>query len=121
MLGHILVGARQQQTPVGDIGVACPDLVAVDDVLVALTRCGGGQRRQVGPRTRLAEALAPPIGAVYHARQEALSYFLASVVAEGDDQVAEARTRGGARLGDLLVDDDVVDRRQILPAIFLRP
>src|ERR1700752_4691996 len=72
MLGHVLFGPRQQQTPVGDVGIAGPDLVAVNDILVTLASGGGRQRRQVRPRAWLAEALAPPLGAVDHAWQETL-------------------------------------------------
>ena len=59
--GDIRVGAGQQEAPVGEVGVARPDLVAGDDVLVAVALGPGAQRREVGAGVGLAEALAPPV------------------------------------------------------------
>ena len=44
---------------VGMHGVGGPDLLTVDDVVVALLFGAGGQRRQVGAGAWLGEALAP--------------------------------------------------------------
>ena len=70
--GTLGVGAREQEAPVGHVGVAGPDLVAVDHVLVAVARRGGAQRREVGAGLGLAEALAPALAAADQAGQEAL-------------------------------------------------
>ncbi len=121
MLRHVLVGPRQHQTPVGDVGVARPDLVTVDDELVTLAGRRGGQRCEIRTRAGLRETLTPPLGAVDHAGQESLLQFLAPVMAKGDDQVPEAGARRSARLRDLLVDDDVVHRGQVLAPVLLRP
>src|ERR1700722_11693988 len=121
MLWHVLVGPCQQQTPVGDVGVARPDLVAVDDVLAPLAGGGCRQRRQVGTRAGLRETLAPAFGAVDHAGQKPLLQFLACMMSQPDDEVTEAGPRRRTRLRDLLVHDDVVYRRQVLPAVLLGP
>ena len=61
VLGRRRVGAGQQDAPAGDVGVAGPDLLAVDDPLVAVALGPGGERGQVGAGTRLAEELAPDL------------------------------------------------------------
>jgi hypothetical protein len=73
------VGAREQEAPIGDVGVARPDLVPVDHVLVAVARRGGAQRGQVRPGVGLAEALTPALAAADQAGQEALLDRLAGV------------------------------------------
>src|SRR5262245_4886085 len=55
------IGAREQEAPVCHVGVAGPDLVAVDHVLAAVTRGAGAERREVGAGIGLAEALAPAL------------------------------------------------------------
>ena len=72
------VGARQQQTPVRDIGIPGPDLVSVHHIVVTLAGGGGGQRGQIRAGAGLAETLAPPLGAVDDAGQETLSQFIAA-------------------------------------------
>ena len=49
-------GARQQQHQVGVLGAAGPDLLAVDDVVVALALGEGAQRGGVGAAGRLGDA-----------------------------------------------------------------
>ena len=61
VLRHVGIGAGEQQAPVGDVGVAGPDLVPVDDVLVAVAHRARAQRREVGAGVGFAEALAPAV------------------------------------------------------------
>ena len=82
VLGDVGIGAGQHDAPLGDVGVARPDLVAVDDVLVAVERRRGAQRREVGPGVGLAETLAPPVLAVDEPRQEPILDRLAAVMAD---------------------------------------
>ena len=117
----VRIGAGQQQTPVGDIGVAGPDLVSLDDVVVTVAGGGGGQRREVRTGAGLAEALAPSLGAVDHAGQEPAAQLLTAVSGQAGDQVAEAGPGRGAGPRQLFVEDDVVHRRQLLPAVLARP
>ena len=53
------VGAEQEEAPLGEVGGRDPDLLAVDDVLVAVADRGRAQVGEVGAGLRLAEALAP--------------------------------------------------------------
>ncbi len=121
VLGDVGVGAGEQDAPVGDVGVARPDLVAVDHVLVAVGDRGGAQRGEVGSGIGLAEPLAPPLRAVDQPGQEAVLDRVAAVVGDPLDQVAEARPRRRARGRHLLVEDHVEDGRQVLTAVARRP
>ena len=121
VLGDVGIGAGQHDAPLGDVGVARPDLVPVDDVLVAVERRRGAQRREVGPGVGLAEPLAPPVAAVDEPGQEAVLDRLAAVMADPLDQVAEARLRRRAGAGQLLVDDHLVHGRQLAAAVLRRP
>ena len=53
-----------------------PDLLAVDDVIVALALGRGLQRRKVGAGARLGKALAPPVVDIGGARQKPLLLLL---------------------------------------------
>jgi hypothetical protein len=90
--------------------------VPLDHVLVAVARGGGAQRGQVGPGVGFAEALAPALAAADEAGEEALLYRLAGVRRDPLDEVPEARARRRAGGGELLVEDDVEDRGQVVAA-----
>ena len=53
------VGAHQAKDPVGVVGIARPDLLAVDDVIVAVALGAGLQGGEVRSGVRLGVALAP--------------------------------------------------------------
>ena len=53
------VGAHQAEAPVGLVGVGGPDLLAVDQPVVALVLAAGGEAGEVGAGARLRIALAP--------------------------------------------------------------
>src|SRR6202050_3663656 len=53
------IGAYDQLTPVADPAVAGPDLLAVDDVVIAVQPRFHLQTGEIGTRVRLGEALAP--------------------------------------------------------------
>src|SRR5438270_13949178 len=100
-----------------------PDLLAVDDVMVAFAPRRGFDRRQIRARPRLGEALAPPIVEIGGARQEAP---LLLVAAELDQHGAEhrdiARVALRRREGlDLFQEHHALDRRPAWPAPFLWP
>ncbi len=57
------IGAGEQDPVLGDVGERRPDLLAVHDVLVAVALGAGRQRREVAAGARLAEQLAPELGA----------------------------------------------------------
>ena len=89
---HRRVGAHQAEDPVGVVRVGGPDLLAVDDVLVAIPLGLGLERGQVASRARLGVALAPEVVAVVDARQEALLLRLGAEM-----RAAPARTSTGRR------------------------
>ena len=116
VLRHVVVGAGQHEAPVGHVGVARPDLVAGDDVLVAVAVGPGAERREVGAGVGFAEALAPALAAVDDPRQEPPTDVVAAVLEDPLHEVAEARARRGAGGGQLVVEDHVVDGGQLLAA-----
>ena len=79
------------------VGDGAPDLLAVEDVVVAVLHRARAQRSEVGARFRLGVALAPDVGAGEHAGQPALLLLLGAVDddrraghAQADDQVSRA-------------------------------
>ena len=118
---HVRVGSGQQQAPVGNIGVAGPDLVAVDDVVLTVAGRFRAQRGQVRTGAGLAEALAPTLCSVDHPGQETALQLRAAVPAQAHHQVTQTGPRRGAGARQLLVDDHVVHRRQLVPAVLTRP
>ena len=125
MLGHVGVGAREQQAVGGELGVGRPHLLAGQPpaavVLQARARLHGRQVRAGGG---LGEELAPDLVAVQHRAEVARLLLL---VAVGDDRRAEhadadrVEDPGHFRLGDLLVADHLLDRPEALAAVLLRP
>ena len=105
MLRHGWVGAGQKDAPLGPIGPRRPDLLSVDDVLVAVALGCGAKRCQVGAGVRLAEQLGPHLGAVQDARKPAPVLGLG---ASGQDR------RAGPAHADRAVRDRHVGRRQLL-------
>ncbi len=96
-LSALGVGAHQAEDPVGVVRERGPDLLAVDDVVVALAHGARLQRREVGAGAGLRIALAPEVLAVVDARQEAL---LLRVGAEAQQhRRAHARGRRAAAAG----------------------
>ncbi len=84
MLGHVGIGAREQQTPAGTVRQAGPDLLPVDDPVVAVGHRRGGQTGQVGARARLGEQLAPDVlGGGQRAQQVPLHFVGLGVLAHG--------------------------------------
>ena len=67
-----VVGAHQAEAPVGLVGVGGPDLLAVDQPVVALVLALGLQAGEVGAGAGLGIALAPADLAVHDLRQDAL-------------------------------------------------
>ena len=61
VLGHVRVGAGQQQPPTGAVGQARPHLLTVDHPVVTVRDRGGREPGQVGPGARLREQLTPQV------------------------------------------------------------
>ena len=119
--GRVGVGAGEQQAPVGDVGVARPDLVPVDHVLVAVARRGRAQRREVGAGVGLAEPLAPALAPADEPGEEAVLDRVAPVGADALHEIAQARPRRRAGSRELLVEDHVEDGREVVAAEPGRP
>ena len=61
VLGHVGVGARHHDGPIGRVSGSGPDLLAVDDPLVAISLGGGPQPCQVRSGAGLGEELTPEL------------------------------------------------------------
>ena len=109
MLGHVRVGAGEQQAPARDVRERGPHLLAVDDPLVAVAHGAGREAGEVAARAGLAEELAPDL---FGGPQRLQPAGLLLVGAERDDRrrghaeaddVAPRVEVVGAALGELLV------------------
>ena len=124
VLGRRRIGAHDQQAQVGDVGVAGPDLLAVDDEVVAVAHALGFERGQVAAGVRLGEALAPDFVAREDAGQVA---FLLLFGADGDDRRPDqsladrAHPLRGVGQGQLFLEDGLLDERGAAAAEFLGP
>ena len=102
MLGHVGVGAGDQDAELGDLGHRGPDLLAVDHPLVAVAHRPGGQVGQVAAGVGLAEQLAPDLLGGQQREQVAVLLRLGAGVHQGGpgpadaDLVRRARTPGRA-------------------------
>ena len=124
MLRCVGIGAGQQEAVVGVVALSGPDLLPVDDPLVTIEHGTGLQRRQVGARVRLAEALAPARLALQDRGQELLLLFLSAPLQDrrADERVAEEV--GPQRcLGprELLRQHDTLHRGEPLAAVLDGP
>src|SRR5581483_1376594 len=125
VLRGIRVGAREEDHVLRDVRAGGPDLLAVDDVVVAVLRRARLQRGEVGARAWLAEALAPDRVALDDRRQVFPLLLLRAVEddrragpARADAVVAAARR---ARLRHLLVEDELLHDGHARTAVLLRP
>src|SRR5262249_12842623 len=116
--------AGEQEAAIGDVRMAGPDLLAVDDVRVATTLGPGAEARQVGARARLREALAPELVAVHHRREEALALGGRAVREQrGADEidVGLRRRTGRADLVERLVEEPALHDGGAATALLARP
>ena len=122
--GAVGVGAGEEEDVVGVLGLGRPDLLAVDDPLVAVEHGGGLEPGEVGAGVGLGEALAPADLALEDLRQELLLLLLGPPLQDrrADERVAEEvgpHRRAGP--GELLVQHHVLHDRQALAAVLGRP
>ena len=97
MLGDLRVGAREQQAPVGDLAAARPDLLAVDDEVVALVHGGGLERGQVAAGVGLGVELAPQLLGREDLLEIALLLRVGAVDDDGRPDDADAQAVGRRR------------------------
>ena len=95
MLGRLRIGADQAEDPVGLVGIAGPDLLAVDQPMVALVLALGLQRGEVGAGAGLGIALAPADLAARDLGQEVLLLLLGAIFEQrrAEHRDAEAHQR----------------------------
>src|SRR5438477_4715290 len=75
-LSRLRIGAYETEAPIGVMRGRGPDLLAVDDIIIAVVLGGGLQRGEVRPRSRFRETLVPPIIDIGGARQKPLLLLL---------------------------------------------
>ncbi len=78
-----LITTGEQEAVVGPVRVRRPDLLPVDDVVIAVTHRLGAQAGQVGPGVGLGKPLAPVDVPPDHGRQEVLLLFVGPVHHDG--------------------------------------
>ena len=115
MLGGVGIGARQQESDIGDVGVCGPHLLPVDYPLVTVAGGTGAQRRQVAARLGFAEQLTPQVAEAADPWQQLLLLRAGAVPHQRcGHQVVGA---DGARYGrgrQFLVEDVVADRVAVI-------
>ena len=102
MLGHVGIGARDQEAEGRLVGQRRPDLLARHEPLVAVAIGPSGERRDVRTGARLGEELAPDLLAGEQRAQEPLLLLLGAVDHDGgrDHPVTnDVATRGGGSPG----------------------
>ena len=118
------IGPHQAKNPVGVVGVRRPDLLAGDDVIVAVALGAGLQRGEVRSGVRLGIALAPADQARGDLRQMLLLLRLVAVLQQRRPEHPDAETRqrrAGADRRHFLAQHLVLGAIEPSAAIFLRP
>ena len=120
------VGASQHEDHVGGVARRGPDLLAVDDPLVAVELGLAAEVGQVAAGVGLGVALTPHVGAVEDAGDVVRLLLVGAPVQDrvADHADAEAvvpARRRHASLGELFVEHDVFEMGQSAAAVFGRP
>ena len=118
------IGARQQDAVVRVVRARGPDLLAVDDPVVALLLGAGAQARDVGTAGGFGEQLTPDLFARGQRRQVLALLLLAGERHHGRPAHAVADDEHAGELAEralFLLPDHALDRRRSAAAIFLRP
>ncbi len=118
------VGAHQAENPVGVVGVGGPDLLAGDEVIVAVAFGAGLQRGEVGAGVGFGIALAPADQAGGDLRQMLLLLRLGAVFQQRRPEHPDPETRQrrtGTHRRHLRAQDLVLGGIESATAIFPRP
>src|ERR1019366_2644480 len=110
----------EQEREVGVLGLRRPDLLPVDDPLVAVENGVRLQAREVRARVGFGESLAPRDLALQDAGDELLLLLLGAPLQDrgADQRVAEeVRAHGRTGVGELLVKYDQLQEREALAAV----
>ncbi len=125
VLGGVRVRAGEQQTVVGELRAGGPDLLAVDDPVIAVAFGAGAQARDIRSTGRFREQLAPDLFAVKRRLHVAGERVLAAIRHDRGDAHAEADGERAvatqACLAFLLIEDDLLEGRAAQAAQLLRP
>src|SRR5262249_39935796 len=117
--------ARQQEDPVGAVAAGGPDLLAVDDVVVAVAHRARLQAREVGAGARLGVALAPDRLGAGDAGQVLALLLLGAMDDQRRAQHAHAEgARAGVRgavVAELFAEDHLLVDAGVEAAVLLRP
>jgi hypothetical protein len=119
----IRIGAHETEAPIGMVRSQGPDLLAVDDVMIAVAAGGGFERGEIGSCARLGKALAPPIVDIGGARQESLFLLVGAELDQhrADHRDVEQRHFRRRRQLVLFEKNHALDRRPARPPIFFGP
>ncbi len=125
MLGHVGIGARQQQAEIGEVRARSPDLLPVDPPPIAplplFTLGAGAQAGEIRTAGRLGKKLTPDFVAMHGRGDKAIHDFLRCVMDQGRQAHAHADREGivgHVEAGFLGAEDDILDRRTAPPAPF---
>ncbi len=124
VLGHVRVGAGQEEDVVGVLRLGRPHLLPVDHPFVTVELGPCLEAGQVRAGVGLAEALAPRDLPFEDARDELLLLLLGAPLQDGraDQRVAEeVGAQRGARPGELLVEHHLLQQAQPLSAVLGGP
>ena len=126
VLRSIGIGAGEQEDPARLTRPRRPDLLTVDDPLVAVEHRTGGRRTEIGARVRFREPLAPAVLAREDARQEVplLCFGAPSqerVASHLETERVAGDPRGHTGLGELLGEDHLLELGKPAAAVLRRP
>ena len=122
VLGGLGVGAGEEVDVLGEVGAGGPDLLAVDDELVAVDLGAGLEGGEVGAGVGLGEALAPDVLRGGDAGKVALLLLLGAVDDErGAELVGLSVEHGGAPVGELFLENGLLDEGLAEAAVLLGP
>ena len=123
MLRRVGVGADQREDRVGHVGGGGPDLLAVDDVLVAVAHGARLEAAEVGAGAGLGVALRPRDLAGEDVADVLLLLLLGAVDEHRGAEQHHAGAADGGRLGagHLLVEDHLLHRGEAGAAVLLGP
>jgi hypothetical protein len=124
VLGRSGIRAHEEIDPVRELGARGPDLLTVDEEVVALVHRARLEPGQVRSRARLGEALAPDVLGGENARHEARLLRRRPHFDQGGSDHADARIARQHRRPHaeaLLVVDELLHQGRPAPAVFLGP
>ena len=124
MLRHIGIGAGEKDAVVGIMRARGPDLLAVDDPVVAFSLRARAQARDIRAARGFGKQLAPDLFAGRERRQVFSFLIFTGIGHHGRAAHAVADNEHSAELAEgalLLLPNHALDRARAATAVFLRP